>query len=91
VIGAQDDYIAHQIQSHALKLGLKGGIIGSVAGLITLLAIAQTASNLELELFPSFLFRLWHWPVLASVPVIVAFIVRISARRTVLRALRQLL
>ncbi len=91
VIGAHDEYIAHQIQTHALNLGLKSAIIGSLAGLITLLAIAQTASNLDLELFPSFLFRLWHWPVLATVPVIAAFIVRFSARRTVLQALRKLL
>lgn len=91
LIGAQDEYIAGQFQSQALGLGLKGGIAGSVAGIGTLAGLAFAATRLDGELFPLFLFQLWHWPVLATVPLIAAFIVRQTARHTVLRALRRML
>jgi cell division transport system permease protein len=91
LIGAQDDYIAGQFQSQALEIGLKGGIAGSVVGIATLVGLAFAATNLEGGLFPLFLFQPWHWPVLASVPAIAAFIVRQTARRTVLRALGRML
>ncbi|NKB58231.1 MAG: hypothetical protein GKS00_18045 [Alphaproteobacteria bacterium] len=90
LIGARDEYVAHQFQSNALKLGLKGGIAGSAAGLLTLFAIRYTAANLDIELFPAFLFDVWQWPALISVPLVAALIVRISARYTVLRALRRM-
>lgn len=90
LIGAQDEYVARQFQSNALKLGLKGAIAGSVAGLLTLLTIKYTAGRLGVELFPDLLFQHWHWPVLGGLPFLAAFIVRFSARHTVLRALRRL-
>lgn len=88
--GAQDEYVARQFQSNALKLGLKGAAAGSVAGILTLLAIWYTAASLEIEPFPVLLFKPWHWLVLAGLPVAVALIVRMSARHTVLRALHRL-
>lgn len=91
LIGAHDDYIAGQFQSQALGLGLKGGVAGSVAGIGTLIGLAFAATNLDSELFPLFLFQPWHWPVLATVPLVAAFIVRQTARRTVLRALSRML
>jgi cell division transport system permease protein len=90
LIGARDEYVAQQFQSNALKLGLKGGIAGSVAGILTLIAIRYSAWELDIELFPTHLFQIWHWPVLASVPLLAAFIVRLSAKQTVLRALRHM-
>ncbi len=90
LIGARDEYVAHQFQANALKLGLKGGFAGSIGGLLTLIVIRYTASELDIELFPTHLFQIWHWPVLASVPIIAASIVRFSARHTVLRALRRM-
>jgi cell division transport system permease protein len=90
LIGARDEYVARQFQSNALKLGLKGGIAGSAAGLLTVLAIRYIAANLDIELFPTLLFQIWHWPVLVSVPAAAAFIVRFSARHTVLKALRRM-
>lgn len=90
LIGARDEYVAHQFQSNALKLGLKGGVAGSLAGILTILAIKYTAAHLDIELFSALLFRAWHWPVLVCVPLVAALIVRISARHTVLRALRRM-
>ena len=90
LIGAQDDYVARQFQSNALKLGLKGGLAGSIAGISTVLAIKYAASSLDIEVFPMLLFQIWHWPALASLPFIAAIIVRFSARRTVLQALQRL-
>ncbi len=90
LIGARDEYIAGQFQHNALKLGLKGAIVGSVAGIATLLAIKYTAGQLEVELFPALLFQLWHWPILVGLPFLAAFIVRLSARLTVMQALRRM-
>ena len=90
LIGARDEYIAGQFQHNALKLGLKGAIVGSVAGIATLLAIKYTAGRLEVELFPALLFQLWHWPILVGLPFLAAFIVRLSARLTVMQALRRM-
>jgi len=90
LIGARDEYVARQFQTNALKLGLKGGIAGSVAGILTLLAIRFTAAKLDIELFPTVLFQIWHWPILGSLPLVAAFIVRFSARLTVLQALRRM-
>jgi cell division transport system permease protein len=91
MIGAHDDYIAGQFQSHALALGLKGGIAGSAFGIASLVGLGYAAVNLDTELLPLFLFKPWHWPILASVPLLAALIVRLTARRTVLRALGQML
>lgn len=91
LIGAHDEYIAGQFQSQALWLGLKGGAAGSATGIGSLLGLAFAATNLDSGLFPLFLFQPWHWPVLATVPLIAAFIVRQTARRTVLRALDRML
>lgn len=88
--GAQDEYVARQFQSNALKLGLKGAVAGSVGGILTLLAIWYTAAALEIEPFPVLLFQPWHWLVLACLPVAAALMVRMSARHTVLRALQRL-
>ena len=90
LIGARDEYVARQFQSNALKLGLKGAVAGSAAGILTLLAIRYTAASLDIELFPALLFQVWHWPVLAGLPLAAAFIVRFSARHTVLKALRRM-
>ena len=90
MIGAQDEYVARQFQSNALVLGLKGGISGSIAGIATLLAIKYTAGQLDVEIFPTVLFQVWHWPVLASLPFAAAYIVRFSAQLTVLQALRRM-
>ena len=91
LIGAHDDYIAGQFQSHALGLGLKGGIGGSAVGLVSLAGLGYVAVNLDTELLPLFLFKPWHWPVLVSLPLVAGLIVRLTARRTVLRALGQML
>jgi len=90
MIGAQDEYVARQFQSNALILGLKGGVLGSIAGIATLLAIKYTAGQLDVELFPTLLFQFWHWPVLAGLPFAAAYIVKFSAQHTVLQALRRL-
>lgn len=90
MIGARDEYIARQFQSNALNLGLRGAVVGSLAGLATLLLVKLAAGRLEAELFPALIFQFWHWPVLVALPFVAAFIVRISARQTVLKALRRM-
>ena len=90
LIGAHDEYVAGQFQHNALILGLKGAIVGSISGIATLLTIKYTAGRLEVELFPNLLFQVWHWPTLAGLPFLAGFIVWLSARLTVLKALQRM-
>ena len=95
ILGAQDRYIARQFGRQALSLGLRGGIIGFVLAVLTLLAIshiAATASLLgpEVRLAPALSLRIWHWAALALLPLAAAIIARYTALATVSRALSRL-
>ncbi|WP_374649993.1 cell division protein FtsX [Dongia sp.] len=98
LIGAPDAYIAGQFQAQSLRLGLVGGLVGTllaaatlagadhllrVAGPMAQMAEAEGGTGLALDL------RLlpWQWGVLALLPVATALIAMVTARWTVLRSL----
>jgi cell division transport system permease protein len=99
LIGAPDRYIARQFQAQALKLGILGGIVGlacgagTVIGVDKLLALAAGPGLSPAGPGLTFDFRLlpWQWAVLGTLPVIVALLAMITARRTVLRSLAKML
>ena len=90
LIGAQDDYIARQFQNHALSQGLRGGLIGTALGAVTLWALDRAADNLDSTLLPAVTLLPWHWIALASLPLATALIANRTAKRTVLRTLRRM-
>jgi cell division transport system permease protein len=95
LIGARDGYIAGQFERQALRLGLRGGIIGLALAAATLFGIAHAAAAAPLlgeriGLFPSLALASWHWLVLALLPFAAALIAMITARITVLRALARM-
>ncbi|MDY0873509.1 cell division protein FtsX [Dongia rigui] len=97
LIGAPDAYIAGQFQAQSLRLGLLGGIVGTLLAAGTIVGadrLLQSAGSfaganetgtvdlsLDLQLLP------WQWGIVALLPVATALIAMITARWTVLRSL----
>ncbi len=94
LIGARDTFIAAQFQWPALRLGLRGGLIGLVPALATLLALHQAASGTVLtdgvSALPDLTLTSLHWAVLLLLPLATGIIALTTARVTVLRALTRM-
>ncbi|WP_374379134.1 cell division protein FtsX [Dongia sp.] len=106
LIGAPDAYIAGQFQAQSLRLGLIGGIVGTLLAAGTLIGADHLLGLASPSLESSGLanaegaagslvldLRLlpWQWAVLALLPVATALIAMVTARWTVLRSLARFL
>lgn len=90
LIGARDAYIAGQFQEYALRLGLIGGIAGSVLAGVTLVALQSLFTGLETPLLTGLGLGAGHWAALAILPVAAALVAMVTARLTVLRSLARM-
>ncbi len=95
LIGARDGYIARQFEWHALRLGLKGGIAGLVLAIATLVGIAAAGSQLSplddaMRVLPALSAPAIEWATLLLLPVAAGLVAMLTARITVLRALKRL-
>ncbi len=90
LIGARDNYIARRFVTHALSYGLSGGLLGLALAVLTLGALALAARAVDQALLPRLSLDLTAWVALLCVPLASALIAMITARMTVLRALRRL-
>ncbi|MDX1710780.1 MAG: hypothetical protein R3316_06545 [Rhodovibrionaceae bacterium] len=90
LIGAQDSYVARQFQNHSLRLGLKGGIVGLLLAVATMLAIRRLVYGDGTELLPSPTLNDTAWVLLAILPVLSALVAMLTARWTVLRTLSRM-
>jgi len=98
LIGARDSFIAAQFQWPALRLGLRGGLIGLVPALLTLLALRQaaggappgTALSGAISVLPSLTLAPWQWAVLLLLPAAAGITALATARVTVLRSLARM-
>jgi cell division transport system permease protein len=95
LIGARDGYIAGQFERHALRLGLRGGIGGLVLAALTIGAIAAAADRVgalddAIRLLPALGAPPIEWALLLLLPVAAGAVAMITARITVLRALRRM-
>jgi cell division transport system permease protein len=90
LMGAEDQYIADQFAGQALRLGLRGGVLGLLLAAATLSMLALGGRAIDPRLLPQL------WPegaesaVLLLVPVTTAFLGWLTARATVLRALKRM-
>lgn len=91
LIGAWDSYIARQFQIHALVLGLRGGFIGLALAALTLLVLSRAAATLEGAFLPALSLGAGGWAALAAMPLIAGLIATLTARTTVMRALKRML
>jgi cell division transport system permease protein len=90
LIGAQDAYVARQFQNHALRFGLRGGLIGLVAALPTLYFARLLLQRIDSGLLPELDFRPYEWACFVLLPVAAALVTMLTARVTVLRTLARL-
>jgi cell division transport system permease protein len=95
LIGARDGYIAGQFQRQALDLALRGGIIGLLLTLLTLFALGRAGAATALfgehvRLLPALALEPWHWLALLALPLAAALVAMLTARLTVLRALKRM-
>lgn len=90
LIGAQNSYIAHKFQAHALKLASKGALIGFVAAFPVLLCLNYLTSNFGV---PEMLRPSADWTLVAFLIIIPFIIIGLSilvARLAVLKTLIKL-
>lgn len=91
LIGSRDNYIARQFQNHAMRLALRGGVVGAVLGLATLMLVAWAAAPLRGSFLPELAIGAGAWIAVAAMPLAAALVATVAARITVLRALRKML
>ncbi|MHA1601264.1 MAG: cell division protein FtsX, partial [Alphaproteobacteria bacterium] len=87
LVGAQDSYIARQFQAHALRLALRGGVLGLLLAVLTVLLVANLLGQGDSITLPDLSLLPIEWSLLPLLPLIVALIAMVTARLTVLRTL----
>ena len=100
LVGAYDSFIGLQVQWHFLKLGLKSGIIGGIAGAATFLALGLLAG----QHLPSTIvqggtllidgptaFGIWNYILFLAVPAAATIITISTAHAAVMRILSDVL
>ncbi len=83
-MGAQDGYLARQFERYALQSGLRGGLIGFFAAMLTVLALLYSIQSLEMTNSIPLGLRPVDWIFLACVPVVTALFCTATARLTAL-------
>ncbi len=92
LLGAQDAYIARQFQVHALSLGLRGGIIGDAAAVVTVVVLGSALHMLALPV-PIIAYGIFDWRVwllLVLTGLAAGAVAMVTARITVLRQLARM-
>ncbi len=91
LVGATDDFIAREVQRRFFLLGLRGALAGLATALIALTLIGVVArTNVGTDSFlPQFTLGGWMFLWLATVPLVTCFVTALTARLTVLKALRE--
>jgi len=88
LVGAHDEYVAHQFQRHAFNRGLAGGIIGAGVAAAIFLAAERWLPGLGSS---TLVLRPLQWLAIALLPMAGALLAMATARYTVLRSLRRIL
>lgn len=92
LLGAPDRYIAQQFQTHALWLGLRGGIIGALAAAATVVAVVQSgaAASLPLPVASAGLADWRPWGLLVAAALAAGLVAMVTARATIARQLARM-
>jgi cell division transport system permease protein len=91
LIGARDGYVARQFERQALRLGFRGGLVGLGLAVLTLAGVLYAGrTGVAPRLLPTLSFGAVEWLALAALPFGAALVAMLTARLTVLRALRRL-
>ena len=90
-MGARDAYVARQFQAQAMRLGIRGSVIGALVAVVVLLSIGYVARGLNAAFLPPLSLSALQWIGLVLVPVAAVLIAMATARLTVLRTLARML
>ena len=90
LIGSRDSYIARQFQLHAMSLALRGGVVGVLIGALTLGALTVMWRPIQEAVLPDLTIGATALVALALLPLLAAAIATLTARITVMRALKQM-
>lgn len=90
LLGAEDSLVAGEFQRRFLVLGFKGGVIGIVAAGLALFAVRHMLTRLGGGIFGPMALDAPSFIALLGLPLLAAVLAMVTARLTVLRALRQL-
>jgi cell division transport system permease protein len=91
LMGAEDGMIANEFQKRFLIHGFFGGIGGLVLALITIFLLGWLAQRAGQGLIASVSLSWMAWLALLCLPILAAVLTMVTARLTVLRALRDIL
>jgi cell division transport system permease protein len=91
LLGASDDQIARLFQRRIALDALFGGVAGLILALVVMLLIGQRMQALGSDLLGSATLGWTGWLIIVSLPLAGAALSTLSARLTVLRALRRIL
>lgn len=90
LMGAHDGYIARQFQMQAMMLGIRGGLIGSVAAVIVIALLTAMSAGIDTAFLPAAALSLPQWLLLIVVPLAAVAIAMATAHITVLRTLAKM-
>jgi cell division transport system permease protein len=91
LMGARDSYIARQYASEALGLGLRGGLLGLAGAILAIVAVGMAVDAADPLMVPHQRLGALGWALLVLLPVLSALLARMTARRTVMRALKRMM
>lgn len=91
LMGATDSYLSRQFEKYALRMGIKGTLVGcALAGLTFLAGYLLMGSGADTATHPSFVPSGKGWGVILIIPVILIGLAVGMARITALRALSRM-
>lgn len=88
-VGARDRFIAAQFQWHVCRLAAQGAVLGLVLAALVALAVARSAADLDATLLPPMRLSPADWLAIAVISPACVLLATLTARVTVLRALRR--
>ncbi len=100
LVGAEDSFIAVQVQRHFLRLGLRGGLIGAIAGAITFTVLNVLSESTPaggvgqaINSFSSgaYGFSIVNYLLLLLIPLVATLISLITARLAIMHILHDTL
>ncbi len=90
LMGASDNYISNQLQRYSFITCLQGSVIGTIVGLLLLLAVKWGISHKQIDLLPNTDLSLIQLGILLALPLFIALLAMFTARQTVLRTLSKM-
>lgn len=92
LLGAPDRYIARQFQTHALWLGLRGGVIGGIAAAVTIVVLGRAAGAISpsLPVAAPGLVDWRPWALLVAAAIAAGLVAMATARATIARRLARM-